>query len=85
MKSVPVMVNVCAAAPAVTEDGERPVMFGTGLDAGGVGELPPPPPQEEIKKRTECRRCKHGEDTCVSGFVKRPQSGCTHVSLLYQS
>jgi hypothetical protein len=53
MKFVPVMVNVCAAAPAVTEDGERLVMLGRGLDVGGAGEPPPPPPPQEEMRREQ--------------------------------
>jgi hypothetical protein len=51
MKFMPLMVNVCAAAPTVTEEGERLVILGTGLDVGGVGELPPPPPPQADVRR----------------------------------
>jgi len=41
------MVKVCAAVPAVAEEGERLVILGTGFDAGGGEEvLPPPPPHD---------------------------------------
>lgn len=40
------MVNVCAGAPAVAEEGERLTMLGMGFDVGGVEELLPPPPQD---------------------------------------
>jgi len=51
MKLVPLIVNVCAAVPAVTEDGERLVMLGMGLDVGGGVELPPPPPQDDMRRQ----------------------------------
>jgi hypothetical protein len=34
-KFAPLMVNVCAAAPAVTDEGERLLILGTGFDVGG--------------------------------------------------
>ena len=40
-KFVPLIVNVCVAAPAVTEAGERLVMLGMGFVVVVV-ELPPP-------------------------------------------
>jgi hypothetical protein len=51
------MVNVCAAAPAVAEDGARPVILGTGFDVGGAEEFPPPPPphDREIAKQSATR------------------------------
>jgi hypothetical protein len=48
-KFVPLTVNVCVAAPAMAEEGERPVTLGTGFNVGGVEELPPPPPPQDIK------------------------------------
>ncbi|MGA2075850.1 MAG: hypothetical protein ABSH52_20355 [Terriglobia bacterium] len=50
-KFVPLMVNVCAAAPAVTEEGERLVILGTGFNVGGGDDppLPPPPPPQDAK------------------------------------
>jgi hypothetical protein len=51
------MVNVCAAAPAVTEEGERLIMLGTGFDGGG-GELPPPPPPPQDAKKHDMRAAK---------------------------
>ena len=42
-KFVPLMVSVCAAAPATADDGERLVMLGTGFEAGGCADAPPPP------------------------------------------
>jgi hypothetical protein len=45
------MVNVCAAAPAVAEEGVRLVMLGTGFDGGGDELSPPPPPQEDIRRQ----------------------------------
>jgi hypothetical protein len=41
------MVNICPAAPAIAEEGERPEMLGTEFDVSGVEELPPPPPPHE--------------------------------------
>jgi hypothetical protein len=34
-KFVPLMLKVCAAAPAVTNAGDKLVMEGTGFEAGG--------------------------------------------------
>jgi hypothetical protein len=42
MKFDPFTVNVNAAPPAVTEDGEMELIDGTGLGGGEL--LPPPPP-----------------------------------------
>ena len=38
------MVNACAAAPAVAEDGERPVIAGTGFLTVKLTEFEAPPP-----------------------------------------
>ena len=45
-KPVPVIVSVCAAAPAVADDGDKPVIAGTGLLTVKLSELDAPPPGE---------------------------------------
>jgi hypothetical protein len=46
IKSLPVTVKVKPVPLAVVDDGERPVIDGTGLLCeGGAAEVPPPPPQ----------------------------------------
>jgi hypothetical protein len=47
------MVNICPAAPAIAEEGERPEMLGTEFDVSGVEELPPPPPPQERQTAKE--------------------------------
>jgi hypothetical protein len=46
-KSPPLIVNVCALAPTVVEDGDRLAILGTGFDDGGGfdcgAEVPPQP------------------------------------------
>ena len=41
---MPLMVSVCAAAPALAEDGERVVMVGTRLFTVKFTEFEVPPP-----------------------------------------
>jgi hypothetical protein len=52
-KFVPLMVSVCAAAPATADDTERLVMLGTGFEAGGCAGAPPsPPPHPRLARRS---------------------------------
>jgi hypothetical protein len=44
------IVSVCVAAPAVTDEGERLVTVGTGFTAGCGAEEPPPQPTSVIKE-----------------------------------
>lgn len=55
-KLVPLMVSICAAAPALAEEGERVVMLGTGLGGGGEDDPPPPPPAQDIVKTHKRRQ-----------------------------
>jgi hypothetical protein len=47
-KFVPSMVRVSAAAPANAEEGERPVIVGTGLFTVKLIEFDAPPPGEGL-------------------------------------
>jgi hypothetical protein len=47
-KFAPLIVSVCAAAPAVAEAGESVVMTGTGLGFDVVVVDPDPPPPHEL-------------------------------------
>jgi O-methyltransferase involved in polyketide biosynthesis len=68
MKFVPLMVRVCTAAPAVTEEGERVVILGTGFDGGGE-ELPPPPLPPQDAKTPELSATKTEKTNRRVGFV----------------
>ena len=68
-KPVPLMVSVCATAPAVSEEGDSDVTIGTGLLGGGVP--PPPPPHAEANSNGMLRRSAYAKQRSLLAEFRR--------------
>ena len=73
-KLVPLMVSVCAAAPAVAEDGERLVMVGAGLTLVESIEFEAPPAGEALA-RTELEKSNKAIKLTVGKLLMGSKSG----------
>jgi hypothetical protein len=77
-KFAPLIVNVCPAAPAVTAEGERPLMLGTEFCDCGAEELATPPtPHEtqtakEIDDRMQTIALRRADVACSDPFFWSP-------------
>jgi hypothetical protein len=76
---VPVMVSVCAVAPAVSDAGDSEVTVGTGLLEGGVPPpLELPPPHAETNRNGTLRRTAYAKQRAFFAEFRHDRKVIVH-------